>query len=626
MKAILIFFTFLFLNEPLKLAAQDFGRQDSFKRMNGLSDEEKVKFINKNYYALYSADFKNADSLAAWASSAAQKNKWRDQEAQAQLNWGLITYLSGKYDLVLPKYFKALAIFDSLNDIRGQAHVNNEMAVFYQKNKNFDEAIKCLDKAEKLATEINDIDDLGTTVSHRGAILMEEGKYKEAKTYVEKGYQIRLKTKDSVGLGYVFLDFAEIAIQEGKLQESLDYIDKSSSIRVKLGDKQGLAINVTNKGETYFNAKQYDKAASCLAEALSKAKAIGYNDLIQHCYNYLSKTYVELHDFKKAYELDVVADAYRDSLFNIERTKVIQELQTKYEAEKKDLQISDLNKDNQLKAASIERNTILIGALLVILVLSGLIFYLWRRRQLHQQEMVMQEQQMRMREAQISAVIDSQEKERTRFASDLHDGIGQLVSALQINVQSIKQHKNEFETRDELFNNSEQLLAEIHQEIRNIAFNLMPPVLVKEGLLPAVNELLRKVNKSGKIKCVLTAFEFEGRFAELAEISLYRIIQELMSNIIKYSSASKVNISFTGFENEVVLTIEDDGLGYDLEKFKISEGNGWRNINSRLNLIKGAIEFDIVKDRKNNTITISIPSASFAKKLADLQLMQNTNQ
>ena len=401
---------------------------------------------------------------------------------------------------------------------------------------------------------------------------------------------------------------------------------KAKPYREKMGDAMVLVADQYVLADLYHKTGKYNEGIKAALEGLKLAEKNKITLKFEGVYLALAKNYEGLKDFKNASKYYNLLASIKDSIYQNATSTAIAEMQAKYEAEKKDRKISDLNKDNQLKAASLERNTILISALLMILVLSGLIFYLWRRKQLHKQEAVLQEQQMRMREAQISAVIDSQEKERTRFASDLHDGMGQLVSALQINVQSLKQNKNEFETRDELFGNSEQLLSEIHQEIRNIAFNLMPPVLVKEGLLPAVNELLRKVSKSGKIKCTLNSFEFEGRFAELAEISLYRIIQEFISNIIKYSSATKVSVAFTGYEGEVVLTIEDDGIGYDLDKFKVSEGNGWRNINSRLNLIKASIEFDIVKDRKNNTITISIPSTSLERSLIEIPANKNTNQ
>jgi signal transduction histidine kinase len=234
---------------------------------------------------------------------------------------------------------------------------------------------------------------------------------------------------------------------------------------------------------------------------------------------------------------------------------------------------------------------------------------MWRSKNLQQQQAVLQEQKIRLREAQINAVIESQEQERKRFATDLHDGMGQLISALQLNISSLRQQAGgAFEKRDKLFESSEQLLNEVHDEIRNIAFNLMPPVLVKEGLVPATSELVRKINKAGGIKAALSAFDVNGRLPQVVEISLYRVIQELLSNIIKYSRASEVTIAFTGYENELVLTIDDDGDGYDLRAYQNSkEGNGWRNVNSRINLIKGSIDIDTQLGRKNSTIIITIP-------------------
>jgi signal transduction histidine kinase len=235
------------------------------------------------------------------------------------------------------------------------------------------------------------------------------------------------------------------------------------------------------------------------------------------------------------------------------------------------------------------------------------LFLTWRTKKLQQHQAILQEQKVRLREAQINAVIESQEQERRRFASDLHDGMGQMISALQLNISSLRQQVA-FEKRDQLFEASEQLLVEVHDEIRNIAFNLMPPVLVKEGLVPAVQELVRKINKPGKIKASLSAFDVNGRFPQVAEISLYRVLQEFLSNIIKYSNAHEVTISFTGYEHEMVLTIEDDGDGYDLEAFQNNkEGNGWRNVHSRINLIKGSVEIDTQKGRKNSTVIITVP-------------------
>lgn len=625
MKFNYLFFLLIFLMATYEpLIAQDFSRKGSLEKLVGMTDQQKVQFINKNFYKLYSADFANAKELTQWATESSKKNNWKEEEAFANLGLGVITYLSGNYDSVLPKYFRARDIFDSLKNKSGLAAINNEMAVFYHKQKDLDNALKCLDISEHLARETGNLEHLGTALGHRGSFLSIKGKYKEAKPYYLEVFEIRKKTNDSVGLGYVLADLAELSVNENNLAEALVFLDQSTAIREKIGDGQGVAVNSVNKGENYFQASQYQNAALWFEKGLMQSLAIGYDDLSRFTYDQLGKSYKAMGDYKKAYELQEKSISFKDSLFNIERLKTIQEIQTKYETEKKEQQISLLNSENELKEATIQRNYFLIGGLVVTLLLILLSFYLWRYREIQKQKAIAQEQKVRLRETQISAVIESQEKERRRFASDLHDGMGQMIAALQLSISSIKEDRTQ-ENRDIQFENSEAILNDLHTEIRNIAFNLMPPVLIQDGLIAGLYELIRRINKIGRIKLKLSHHDIPQRFSEVSEISLYRISQELLSNMVKHSSATEAVISFTGFENEIVITIEDNGIGYRLEKFKNSEGNGWRNIHSRLNLIKGSIEFDVVEGRRNNTIIITVPIDTLLKADTEYQVMKNTN-
>jgi signal transduction histidine kinase len=595
----LAIFLVLILYAP-DASAQMFDSTGSAALMIDLNDREKVRFVNDNFYKLYSADFSNAKTLSKWASETANINGWRDEEARAQMNWGVITFLSSDYKNVLPHFFRSLHLFDSLQNLSGIAAVNNEMAVFYHKQKDIEKSYAALDAAEKAARASNDMKNLGTTLHHRGVWLSMEGNYKDARPYFEEVLKIRTAIKDSVGLGYVYLDFAEMALNEGDLNTALKNLDQSTQIRKRIGDTQGVVVNLVNTGETYFGAARYREALPFFLEGLAEGKKIGFTDLVRHTNGFVAKTYEQLNDYKNAYKYQEEGYKLKDSLFNIERTRVIQEMEARYETEKKNQTISMLDQQNKTKQA-------MIGGLISTLVLLAAVFFLWRNRNQQRHAAIIQEQKVRLRETQINAVIESQETERRRFATDLHDGMGQLISALQMNISSLRQ-LNTYEKRDQLFESSEQLLNEAHDEIRNIAFNLMPPVLVKEGLIPAVQELVRKINKNGKIKAEMSVFDVKDRLPEIAEISLYRVIQELLSNIIKYSNATNVTISFTGYENELVLTIDDDGSGYDLKSFQeSSDGNGWRNVNSRISLIKGSIEIDTQLNRKNTTVIITIP-------------------
>jgi two-component system NarL family sensor kinase len=602
--------------------AQDYSREGSRSQLEGLGVRERVMFINKNFYRLYSADFDNAKELTAWACEVARHNGWAEEEAKAQLGSGVVTYLSGDYNNVLPKYFRSLHLFDSLGDKAGIAGINNEMAVFYHKQKDYDKSFHCLDVAEAAAREAGDLVQLGTSLGHRGAMLMVRGMYKEASPFVKQVMEIRTQTRDSVGLGYVYLDLSELASHEGDIDLAMRYIDQSTIIRTAIGDLRGVAENIATKGLVYKQGGRYSDAIPYFLEGIERGTKIGYMDFVRQVLADVVDSYEAMGDYRAAFRYKEQFDTLEDSLFNLDRTKVIADMQARYDSEKKNQQIAMLDRDNELKSATIERNYLLIGGLLATMGLLLAVFYLWRNRNRQRQEAVIQEQKIRLREAQIGAVIESQEIERKRFATDLHDGMGQLIAGLQMNIQALR-HPPSLEKRDHLFETAEQTLNEVHDEIRNIAFNLMPPVLLKEGLVPAVAEMVRKINQTGKVKAHLSAFGLPERFGPVVETSLYRVIQEFLSNIIKYSAATKVNISFTGYDTDVNLTIEDDGMGFDLQMFMNHEGNGWRNVQSRINLIKGSIEIDTEPGRQNTTVIITVPLEKVSVS-TEQQAVQNT--
>jgi two-component system, NarL family, sensor kinase len=430
--------------------------------------------------------------------------------------------------------------------------------------------------------------------------------------FVQKGLPIAERRNDYNLVANAYYILGNSYSDSGDFNKAIEQFQKAKPYREKLGNPFFMVADLYVLSDLYHKKGDYANGIKSGLEALAIADKNNLTLKFEGVYQALARNYEAMGDFKNSTKYYGLLAAAKDSVYQNANASALADMQTKYETEKKEQQITLLNSENELKQATIERNYFLIGGLTALILLTGLGFYLWRYRDQQKQKAILQEQKERLREAQLGAVIDSQEKERKRFASDLHDGMGQLISALHLNINSLRQNRTP-DKRDNLFENSEQILADIHTEIRNIAFNLMPPVLIKEGLLSGLSELARRINKSGSVKVSVVQHDIPQRFNEVSEISLYRVIQELLSNILKYANATQVTISFTGFDDEIVITVEDDGDGYDLEKFQNNEGNGWRNINSRLNLIKANIEFDVVSGRKNNTVIITIPKISLQR-------------
>jgi signal transduction histidine kinase/tetratricopeptide (TPR) repeat protein len=444
------------------------------------------------------------------------------------------------------------------------------------------------------------------------------GQVDSARQLVLRGIPIAEKRNDYNLVANAYFILGSGYSQVGQYDLAIAQFQKAKPYREKIGNPLFIVSDLYVLSDLYYKKGDYKSGVKYGLEGLAIAERNNLTLKFEGVYQSLAKNYEALGDYKNSSKYYSLLASAKDSVYQNANADALAEMQTRYETEKKEQQIVFLNQENELKTATIQRNYFSIGGLLALIALIVLTFYLWRYREVQKQKAVFQEQKVRLREAQVKAVIESQESERKRFAEDLHDGMGQLISALHLNIHSLKQNR-ETANRDRLFENSEQILADIHSEIRNIAFNLMPPVLIKEGIISGLQELIRRINKSGTIKVSLSHHDMPARLNEMGEISIYRIIQEFLSNIIKHSSATQVTIDFTGFDNEIVLTIEDDSRGYNLEQFQNSEGNGWRNINSRLNLIKGTIELDIVEGRKNSTVIIAVPMASIHRAVKDTE-------
>lgn len=281
-------------------------------------------------------------------------------------------------------------------------------------------------------------------------------------------------------------------------------------------------------------------------------------------------------------------------------------MQVKYDTEKKEQQISLQAAELAQKQTRIERDTVIILALVVAVALSIVILVLLRGRQRRRAEMQRKEGEIALREAFIRASIESQENERKRFARDLHDGMGQWISSLRLVLEALQDARDDAE-RIEVLDRADKIMGDINHEFRSIAFNLMPHTLIHYGLKAALGEMVNRLNTMNQAVFSVTAFAFPERLPELVEVSLYRVVQEWTNNILKYSDATRVEIQLTGHDDELVILIEDNGRGFNVDVLKRGAGNGWNNIRSRMNLIKGSVDVDSANGRTGTTLSLMVP-------------------
>ena len=204
----------------------------------------------------------------------------------------------------------------------------------------------------------------------------------------------------------------------------------------------------------------------------------------------------------------------------------------------------------------------------------------------------------------IATIIKTQEEERNRVASDLHDSIGQQISALKFYFDSIQKQKDE-KLRLQLLKKTEALIDNVSDEIRNICFQLMPRSVEKFGIGQSIKQLADLIHFSTGIKFDIQVEEANSKIDPNVAMSVYRIIQEFVNNSIKHAKCKNIGVNLSIKAKILTLLMTDDGIGFN-NNASLKRGNGLDNINLRVKYLQGEIEFSSEKN-KGVQLNITIP-------------------
>lgn len=207
----------------------------------------------------------------------------------------------------------------------------------------------------------------------------------------------------------------------------------------------------------------------------------------------------------------------------------------------------------------------------------------------------------------LNTIIQTEEKERKRFAKDLHDGLGPLLSTVKMSVSSLSQMKHDEASR-EIVENTELVINEAIKSLKEISDNLSPHVLNNFGLVRALSNFSNKINITKTIRINLVSNLKDERFDSNVEVVLYRVVCELINNTIKHAKAKKIDLSLTKADDYLTIVYQDDGKGFNVAKVieqPASSGMGFSNIYSRINSLKGEINIES-EQKKGTWVTIKV--------------------
>jgi signal transduction histidine kinase len=570
--------------------------------------EAAILFMLDNFYPIFS---RNPADGVQWMEAClyyATKSGNQQLIGRSHLCLGVTNYLKGDYPQCLEHYQTALSIFEQIDDKGYIGRTCNELSVYFRKQKQFEKGLEQLERSFEVCTAAGDSGCVETSLNNRAVIYEMMGNYELAIVYYRKAEQIARATSNQVGLAYIYADAAECYRRKKDMDSCMILIDKSIAILDSAGNLQGVGINTLNKAIMLTVEKEYDAAVEAYEQTIAIAEEINYNDLLQNAHYELGRTYAEMKNFEKSFYHIDQSYVIRDKLLNEEKLIALSEMEVKYETEKveKDyLQEQQSRIESDLKVESQKKWILGIVGLFIAAVFFALFLYQRKSRiaQAEKDKAIIAE-----REKGLQAVFDAAEEERQRIAKDLHDGIGQQMSGLKMAWQNLSSTIPGIgEKENKRISELTKILDSTASEVRDLSHQMMPKVLEEFGLVQAIEGMLEKSLKLTSLTYTFEHYNLDARFPRTIELSLFRITQELLNNVIKHSGASHVVVQLFKNKNQLILMVEDNGKGFESGLKK--DGHGLLNIQSRLRTIGGQVNYE-ASPNAGTTATIRVDLSS----------------
>lgn len=537
------------------------------------------------------------EALNAYERSLAIREKLKDPTliASSMSKIALIYHNMGNYAKALENQLKILKTYQDLGNEKYMLFTYNNIGELYNQQNDYDKAMEYWDKSLELNKKIGDKYSFGITYSNKAVVFEKQKKYALAIENLTKGAAIFLEIDDYDDYGACLNNIGQIYRSLGDTKKGLEAYQKALEMSIKYDDAHGEAKYSCNIGLVYIDLGNYTLAESYLLKGLEIAKRNHIRSVERLAYKSLTTLYIKSKD-PQAFQFYQEYDVLKDSIFSEESSKQIAEMQTKYDTEKKEKENTLLIQENEIKTLELtqkeQQRNIMLGSFALILLLVGVSYNHYR---LKNKNKILQE-----RESRTIAVFQAQEEEKIRISKELHDGVGPLLSLIKLNISSLDTNSS----NEKIISKTKELASESIKEVRNISHSLMPSLLVKSGLQAALTELAEQIN-AGKLKVQLD-HTISIKLNPEAEVNIYRIIQESVNNILKHSDASNVKIKLEQQDQNLLLTIIDDGKGFDSSKLSEISGNGLNNICSRVDFMKGKITISS-NPKTGTSFTIQLP-------------------
>ena len=393
------------------------------------------------------------------------------------------------------------------------------------------------------------------------------------------------------------LEIAEQTLRAA-LTTSLENFDKLGELNLK----NKLCQVLLNRKSNYQEINNYLNDSENIA--LSTDNPSGLLEV----YRLRSRYFEQTGNAAKALQQFRHYQGIKDSLLSIENTKIIRQLDKRYETEKKDKEIAEQKAALEVQNSALRKRNnqilLLLAGLVVLMILIGLVIFInLRNKQLNEQKLSILKKE---REAQVlRAMVTGEEQERIRIARDLHDSLGAVIATAKMRISTLSEEIPEIRNI-ESYQKTGALIDDAYQNIREVTHNMMPGAISKYGLEGAIANLCEAMEQGQAIEIDFIPYGLDEIAADIVETNVYRIVQELLRNVIKHAEAKEIIVQLTVEDGQLHIIVEDDGKGFNPKSSKTMQGIGLDSIRSRVSHLNGTFEIDS-RIGEGSTFTIQLP-------------------
>lgn len=485
---------------------------------------------------------------------------------------GRILTIISQYDSAVSVYTDLLRLLESKPEYLAlEAEILDNVGGIYLTLRENEQSLDFINRAKKIREENDLKSEMYKSYYSLGNFLYRTGKSREAVNNYRKGISLLNQKSDTtflanlnymMGTAYVILDNSDSAIYF--LQKAKLIYDKTNQLASQ--------INTTNQlSKIMIDEKLFSEAIPLLEKNLELLYSAKDWQKYMTVYSYLSQAYEGLEDYQKALSYQKLRYDTVVGFLVKQRTESVAKITEDYRTDKQ------LDEAEETAVGATQRAKV-FGGIAVGLIMLLIISYLLFSRAIQRKKL-----------ENLRAMILGEENERKRVAKDLHDGIGVLLT-------SVKMRLSNFEDKVEDKDGFQTSLGQIDNacsEVRRISHNMVPASLSKLGLEEAMLDLFDNVTASSQIEIKDKLSYEEGDFEESSEVLIYRVIQELVNNTLKYAQASSIQVEMKKLKEEYIIEYKDNGIGFD--KTKVKNGLGLKSIASRIDILKGKLTFDSIE-------------------------------